>query len=108
MNVIIAAIVITTAGIVALGSISVASAQTNGTDPMVQKWAFALSQGEDEFNKAVKEQEKSLGIELPEGIVKAMHKTAEKYNIEHGIPSQKDNKNNEDVKDNKNNGNDNN
>src|SRR5215203_2133172 len=107
MTLIMAAIVVTTAAIIAFGSISIASGQTNGTDPLVQKWAFALSQGEDEFNKAVKEEEKSIGVEMPEGIVKAMHKTAENYNIEHGIASQKDNENNEGVKDNKDNGNDN-
>ena len=77
-----------------------------GTYPVVQKWAFALVKAKT--NLIVKEQEKLVGFELSEGMVKAMHKAAEKYNIEHGIPIQKDNKNNDDVKDNKDNGNDNN
>lgn len=80
-----------------------------GADALVQKFAFALSQGEDKFNDAIKDEEKSIGVEMPESMVKAMHKSAEQYNIEHGIASQEeDNKNNHGDNANKDNNNDSN
>jgi hypothetical protein len=51
-----------------------------GADALGQKLAFALSQGEGEFNNAIKEEEKLVGFEMSEGMVNALHKAAEKYN----------------------------
>ena len=77
--------------------------QTGG-DLSTLKYAMALVISEDEFDEKIEETEDTIGHELPDETKDALHSSAEKYMVEHGLGSPQDesinNEDNDDVEDN--------